>query len=757
MASNEPEAQTLRSWQDAFRGPVIGSRRLEQQLRGDVSANKDRLRTLVGQIVQMHEHIQDAESRLGRVGQNCNTRAIDAAKLQLAQTQDASVQQNQEDRVQAGQLALLERCKSIASKLLKRRESLSLAARLLTISRLIHKTLSQSNSQPPVLESLRSRIATLRRHLLDRVDQQFMLNDASLGQLIDAMCAFCLVTNSSSMDVLSHFQKLRLEKIRHQGISSKSSSGSRSALRLWIETLRTSKDLTGRQLSDSFNNLRKRPIIEDPEILRLEGLNLSVFHRWMSPEVRNFTPWVKIVSLSAEEKKKILEDWSLHAFEELLKLLQHELNASDGVENVLALRNDLLNTWLPVWSSTPSHSASKVLLDLRNILNKGLTSHLRRQIATLEVVERRILSALEIHDGSTSPTSKLLWENKFARSPLNDGADAFARELIQRHTGQSAQTKEILEDLRRWVDLVRGNYATLETLKQTKWIDTVEEEDDDDETLIQDFETQLQQDDPQIFMQALNSGIEQALVQFQSKVSEDMQSRIRLSQPTNILRLLRGICDLLGPVFPEADLKRLRSVIPRIHKQLANHVLNDIKSLKFRQGQNSFKQSLWDDDPPLPVIPSPSTVLLLRQLVKCMGQYGQDLWSTSAVETLKEEAWASILEGDPLRLGSADLLTNGVHEKNEHSGGHELTNGISATRQNNTTNVQNLQEFFDLLYLEAALAPRNTSSAHNSKDGNSLAKWQTRLLIDDESSAKLEEKATAYWKRTNLLFGYLSP
>ena len=48
MAANEPEAQTIKSWEDAFRGPIAGSRRLEQQLRNDVSANKDRLRTLVG-------------------------------------------------------------------------------------------------------------------------------------------------------------------------------------------------------------------------------------------------------------------------------------------------------------------------------------------------------------------------------------------------------------------------------------------------------------------------------------------------------------------------------------------------------------------------------------------------------------------------------------------------------------------------------------------------------------------------------------
>jgi hypothetical protein len=48
MASDGPDPQSLKSWQDAFQYPVPTVRRVEQELRRDIASNKEKLRALVG-------------------------------------------------------------------------------------------------------------------------------------------------------------------------------------------------------------------------------------------------------------------------------------------------------------------------------------------------------------------------------------------------------------------------------------------------------------------------------------------------------------------------------------------------------------------------------------------------------------------------------------------------------------------------------------------------------------------------------------
>lgn len=48
MANDDPEPQSLKSWQDAFQYPIPTVRRVEQDLRRDIDSNKEKLRALVG-------------------------------------------------------------------------------------------------------------------------------------------------------------------------------------------------------------------------------------------------------------------------------------------------------------------------------------------------------------------------------------------------------------------------------------------------------------------------------------------------------------------------------------------------------------------------------------------------------------------------------------------------------------------------------------------------------------------------------------
>lgn len=51
MASTGVNAKELRSWQEAFTYPLSTTRQIEKQLRDEVAADKERLRTLVGLVV----------------------------------------------------------------------------------------------------------------------------------------------------------------------------------------------------------------------------------------------------------------------------------------------------------------------------------------------------------------------------------------------------------------------------------------------------------------------------------------------------------------------------------------------------------------------------------------------------------------------------------------------------------------------------------------------------------------------------------
>ena len=48
LTAEAPDPKTFGSWEDAFKYPIPAVRRMEQQLRSDISANRERLRTLVG-------------------------------------------------------------------------------------------------------------------------------------------------------------------------------------------------------------------------------------------------------------------------------------------------------------------------------------------------------------------------------------------------------------------------------------------------------------------------------------------------------------------------------------------------------------------------------------------------------------------------------------------------------------------------------------------------------------------------------------
>ena len=48
LSGQAPDPKSFKDWNDAFKYPIPAVRRFQQQLRGDISSNRERLRSLVG-------------------------------------------------------------------------------------------------------------------------------------------------------------------------------------------------------------------------------------------------------------------------------------------------------------------------------------------------------------------------------------------------------------------------------------------------------------------------------------------------------------------------------------------------------------------------------------------------------------------------------------------------------------------------------------------------------------------------------------
>ena len=198
------------------------------------------------------------------------------------------------------------------------------------ISRLLHTKLSKRSTPVPYLETLRNRLAVLRRKLLLRIDHRFKVIDVSREALLESMCAFVLATSSSPTDVVRHFHHLRLEAIAEcMQHGMKKEDGALQALRLYVKTLKDSQTLLPGQLAYGLERLKAVSIFKSNDLHSLIELNLDVYERWIDEDIKSFTPYVRHDDLSKIEAEKLLKQWARTTVSKFLEGLR-ERNAEDS-------------------------------------------------------------------------------------------------------------------------------------------------------------------------------------------------------------------------------------------------------------------------------------------------------------------------------------------------------------------------------------------------------------------------------------------
>ncbi|OAX79101.1 hypothetical protein ACJ72_06583 [Emergomyces africanus] len=792
MATDVPDAHSLQSWQEAFQHPIPTVRRVEQELRRDIASNKDKLRSLVGvryrellgtaqTIIEMNEEIQEVEAKISNIGRRCNSRLIER------KMDTGVVDEGVDDRAIAAQLAFLHNCTSTSYRLFRKHGSNLLIAKLLVISRLLHKTLSQCNRAPAFLENLRGRLASLRRTLLKRIERRLAAPNYSSHEIIETMSAYCLATSSSSADALRHFHQVRLDAIHSILLREDPSFANvEQSLKLFIQTLKRTSEFLSGSLSDALGKLTAHPILDDPEVRQLDALGIDIFKRWVSNDIRNFTPWVKHTILSKLEAGKIIKDWSIEGFGKLTSGMTKNLEKSQNLKAILLLRRNLLDTWLPVQSSTPCHSPLDILKGIRDAVNNQLVSTLRAQSKGLTLLGLEISSTITGWSEAEERTSTLsLWDPDLTFLDFSGGAAAFKQEIINRTMGRDDNVLHILEAYNTWLAGVETCKDMIDELQQIRWEDIIE--DDEDEDVLQNTVGMLNQDDPDLLQKEYEVTLTKSFLTLQTSLHgalANMSGSHRGRQAAFMLRVIREIRGHVPSGFLLAQGHLFADdIVPKLHDILAVEVISQLspsiitRALQKRHGTRCAGRTLWEGNPPLPNQPSPSAFKFLRKLATTMERQGPDLWNPSAVDIVKaklQKTIASCISADIENSAHKAPLDADSSIQNEQPDG-ETPNGDAAPEEVTTTQLSSdlspadgssdvmrdyqIQLAFDVFYLSEGLSVRNSSTFSQAVDefGTVVELIGKGVGFDSEVEIGiLKTRAQEYWKQTHLLFGLLS-
>ena len=668
----------------------------------------------------------------------------------------------------AAQLSLLHRCTTLISRLLRKNDSPLLVAKLLVISRLLQKTIAQHGNTLPFLENLRNQLVSLRRTILKRIDRRLSSADAATEDIIEWMSAFCLATSSSSADVIRHFHQVRLEVIGKQ-LERRDASGESilEALSLYIRTLQTTKILFSRRLSDALGKLKEHPLLADPDIRNLDNLDIDILERYVSSDIRNFTPWIKFSDVTKPEAEKTLRMWSRQTFESLTAGCRRVLSDHHSFSDVISLRKQAIDIWLSAGPSTPTHSPLSVLEGLRNLFNGQLIAILRSQAKQLEPIGTKLSFQISCWHDQNHASVHSLWDPALTSMDYSAGAAPFKQAILDTLLGRDADISVVIKAYQSWIQIIEASRKLIEELRRVRWEDGFDEDDDD---MPLEPVALLNDDDPHILQQEQEAAVAQALVDLQSSFRTTVQSFGSSDQRDIAGFMLRIIRDLRGEIpvdIPENSIFDFASdIVPGLQEMLAFEVTSYVTAFTFfkRPRVDSQKlpgRMLWEGTPELPVQPLPSTFHFLRQLSNSMERCGSDLWNPSTTNVLKRtlrkqvSKSVSTIYQDLKTLNPANG-SSALEESLAETAELEDPNGLSTSDEpalSETLTEWKVQLLFDTIYLHHALATMEsgkdelTGVIEELRDGVDLS----RASVKD-----LEKAAHGYWKHTKLLFGLIA-
>ncbi|KAF7448361.1 Vps51 domain containing protein [Pyrenophora tritici-repentis] len=769
MATEAPDPRTFETWEDAFQYPIPVVRRLEQQLRNNAHDNREKLRSLVGAsyrsllhtaetIIDMEVRMGQVETKLAVVGQSCNSRGLERIANNAGKMDIHTRSRDAERYTFASQLSVLRNAPLVATRLMKREGSYLLIAKVLVISRLLHKSLSQSANNPPIVGQLWEKLLSVRRKLLRRIDKRLSNTNGEVASLVESMCAYALATSSTPTDVLHHFHKMRLDKMNSElrAGSDELAKHGINALKLCIQTCLDTQTIFPRRLAESLAKLKAHPLIRDPEIRGLYELNLDVHDRWLSDEARNYTPWPRHDELQRPEAERILHRWSKDAVTNFLKGVKAALEGEERLQEVANLRQELIETWILSGSRMAGVKSANVLDDLRETMSEKLENIVRSRTSGLQTVVSDLTTRLDAVAASKEASALSLWSTIDKASDLSNGAQTFKSTILNTHQGRDESVISVISAFDNWMESVLEVKGIVKSMKEARWDDTFAEDvdDDSDDDLGDSKQTLLSDDDPKLLEEATQEALGEAMQNLgrsfsaMTKPSDGGDADGSIQKATFILRVVREIGDRLPRLRLQERATSLPSpftadILQPLYMTLASHTAQpnlDKYKISLHSSLNVKTKSyiLWEGHPPLPSQPSPSAFRFLRELDKSMRALGSDLWAPSCVSVLKSCV--------------AEELNGLVGEQDDASAATKDEDKAKPTESSSELKNQRLKQlFFDLLYIQRFVDP------NGGEDKVSTLRLKVDVTdLDDAAMSRLKKNAADYAKKTYLLFALLA-
>lgn len=757
MATIPPTPSTLGSWEEAFNHPLPVVRKLESQLRTQISDNQNKLRSLVGasyrdllgtaeRIIEMDGQMSLAEGTLSDIGRRCDYRIVERGRGNLDGLRKAGRKEEEGKLEVTARVKVLTGALDAVTRLVRKRGNALGAAKVLVLARLLHKSVSERESAPAVIVELRKKLARTRKRLLSYIERSLAHTTGDRTTLSNTLCAYAMISSSTPKDVLRHFLQVRYEQFESKAEST-SEENVLTTLDLYGKTLVDARDLFPRRLADALGQLSKTALLKDDQVTSVQELNLDIYQRWIPEDIRTFTPWVRSDQLTISDLNDGLKSWAKQAQISFVQALESYLESQTDAEVVLSTRRNVLSRFLSVSSKLKNDNFTQSITSLRNTFLNRLET-LATQSADISSFALKSLTDPPPSLPSTQPSP---WFLATQSLDLSAGALPLRTAILDRRHGRTGPIKTEHAALDHWIAQLDSHWAFVASMRSAKW--------DDDLAFDLDDLPYDPPESPESLHEALSRAdparLERTLRAATSAAFEDAYTKIRdaaAAQPQNPafhLRLLRdldarrrALADRLSQPSPTNNEPLIRT----LHTALATQVLSQPCAAYAASAQRHSHAvtSLWDGAPPLPTQPSPAAWKLLAGLQVGMAGCGEDLWSGRAVGVLKE-AVCGELEG---AVGAFPEVVSGP----EGDGVEDEKAGEARGERRRELRVQRL---FDVFYFRAAFGA-GTGEETGSKWDESVRRLEEEAGVDGEARERMEKSAGEYWKRTGVLFGLLS-
>lgn len=796
-----PEPASLKSWDEAFQYPLPTVRKLSLRLRKDIDDHRSRLRSLVGtsyrdllgtaeRIIDMDRQIQVVESGLSDIGRRCNSNILERSDTNYTKLERAWSQQGgSEQKLRStAQCKILAGALSVVSRLIRSGGSPLQAAKLMILTRLLYKSLSEADVVQSILERHRRAIASLRSKLLAYIDRKLGREETSTDDLTEALSAYALLASSTPKDVLKHLLAVRVAQLKL--LASNSTADSiLAALSLYTATFVSVQTVFPKRLAEALAALSRIALLADRHIKNVEALNLDIYGRWIADDIRTFTPWVQQNSLSAQDGRQAMAEYSADVRQILLQGLRQCLAGISSAGTVLDVRKEVMGASLNIGTRIRMHGFQEQFEEFRQVFLNRLE----------EIIQTSaVLKGFDpLHNISRTTSKSSVWDLAENNIDLSSGGIHFRKAVLRQRNGRGGGLDQVLAPFETWRTQIEALRANIVAMRAARWDEYVETDvDDGEEEDVAPYQEMLSKEDATRLEQQLHSSVQRALEGGLEHVAQAVRNT---EQPQFYIRLLRELHQQLLQLADIIGSKDLQSLVrydlsKALHKQLARSVSSHgVEALRTAYTKRHFvPMELWEGTPKMPVQPLPATFKFVMTVQQEMSQIGEDVWSAAAVVVLKEavqERLQEVLTSDivvPAKVngdGAHDQASEAPDRPDGASATGEATgtqtddetvqsqepqtsatelqvtdedNGEVPVRQDESVSIDfsldNIQRLFDGLYLGKVFG---TGTAQ-SKWGNAVDTLKQRAALDADDLQRLDKYAAEYWKKTYLLFGLLA-